>query len=81
MIVLPLRERVVGGGWEEFKDWLVKLLRGMYKDVSFPSFVGLTMIGIVVFVGLVVLNVLGLFPFIFSVTSHLSVSFSLGMVM
>lgn len=72
---------MVGGGKMELKIKVLIILGDLFREVAFPKYIGILMVGVMVFLGLSGLNVLGLFPFVFSVTRHLVISFGLGFVM
>lgn len=81
ILLISLIMSVIGGGEIEVMENVVIGLFILLKDISFPKYVGVSAIGVFIFIRLSGLNVIGLFPFIFSVTRHLMVSFGLGMVM
>lgn len=55
-------------------------LKNIYREVRYPNFRGLLLVGFVVFMRLVILNTIGLFPYVFTSTGHLIVTLSLGVI-
>lgn len=59
---------------------LVGKVAGVFKEVSFPDFLGLVVIGVRLFLLMSLNNGIGLFPFVFTGTRHLAFTLSLGLV-
>jgi F-type H+-transporting ATPase subunit a len=58
------------------------LLRGvnsMFRDISESNYLGITFVVVVAFIYVVLRNLIGLFPFIFTFTAHPLVTLGLGM--
>lgn len=55
-------------------------VRGVFREVSFPNFVGLNFMCVITFIYLVLRNLMGLFPFVFTRTAHPFVTLGIGLV-
>nr|WBV74575.1 ATP synthase F0 subunit 6 [Timomenus komarovi] len=64
---------------EKFWNWVVRTLHGEFKLLLGESSWGGTLLFVVLFYFVVVNNFLGLFPFVFTGTSHLVVTLALGL--
>nr|YP_010954977.1 ATP synthase F0 subunit 6 [Cheiracanthium brevispinum]WMX19910.1 ATP synthase F0 subunit 6 [Cheiracanthium brevispinum] len=53
----------------------------VFKEVSMPNYMGLNFIVVMTFMYLVINNLLGLFPFIFTGTAHLIINLGFGVVL
>nr|YP_010154933.1 ATP synthase F0 subunit 6 [Phanuelus gladstone]QQX28276.1 ATP synthase F0 subunit 6 [Phanuelus gladstone] len=53
----------------------------VFKEVSFPNYVALNFVCVMTFIYLVLSNLMGLFPFVFTSTAHLYITLGMGLVM
>nr|YP_025740.1 ATP synthase F0 subunit 6 [Cyriopagopus schmidti]AAP51150.1 ATP synthase F0 subunit 6 [Cyriopagopus schmidti] len=81
IMMIPMSYYLVGGFtsglWMNFSG----SLSNMYKDVSFPNFSGLVMISSILFFFISIMNVIGLFPFVFTASGHVIVTLSMGLIL
>lgn len=63
-----------------FKILIVRV-RKVFKEISIPNHLALNFICTVTFIYLVINNLLGLFPFIFTSTAHPFISLGLGLIL
>lgn len=62
-----------------FKGISIQLMR-VFREVSSPNYMALSFLSVITFLYLVVRNLLGLFPFIFTGTAHLIITLGVGVV-
>lgn len=55
-------------------------VRKVFKEVSFPNYIGLNFICVITFIYISFSNLLGLFPFVFTSTAHPYVTLGIGLV-
>nr|YP_009040873.1 ATP synthase F0 subunit 6 [Telamonia vlijmi]AIB04194.1 ATP synthase F0 subunit 6 [Telamonia vlijmi] len=53
----------------------------VFKEISFPNYVGLNFLCVMTFMYLILSNLMGLFPFIFTSTAHPYITLGMGLVM
>ena len=55
-------------------------VRKVFREVSYPNYVALNFVRVITFIYLVISNLIGLFPFIFTGTAHPYVTLGMGLV-
>lgn len=63
-----------------FKSIFIGVSR-IFKEVSFPNYIALNFVVVITFIYLVLRNLIGLFPFVFTSTAHLYITLGMGLVM
>lgn len=56
-------------------------VRKVFREISFPNYIALNFICVVTFLYLIIRNLIGLFPFIFTRTSHPYITLGWGLVL
>lgn len=68
-----------GGGLLIIKSLFIGV-RKVFREVSFPNYIALNFVCVITFVYLVLRNLIGLFPFIFTRTAHPYITLGIGLV-
>lgn len=63
-----------------FKSLFVGI-RKVFHEVSFPNYIALNFVCVITFIYLVINNLMGLFPFVFTGTAHPLITLGLGLVL
>lgn len=80
LIYIPSKYFLLRGGvFLIFKLLFISVSR-IYREVSYPNYIGLNFICVITFIYLIVRNLIGLFPFIFTRTAHPYVTIGWGVV-
>lgn len=56
-------------------------VRKVFREVSFPNYIALNFVCVITFLYLVIINLIGLFPFIFTGTAHPYITLGIGLVL
>nr|YP_026095.1 ATP synthase F0 subunit 6 [Habronattus oregonensis]AAT02498.1 ATP synthase subunit 6 [Habronattus oregonensis] len=81
LVSVPTKYYLVESGvFLMFKSMFMGVSK-VFREVSFPNYVGLNFVCVMTFMYLVLSNLLGLFPFIFTSTAHPYVTLGIGLVM
>lgn len=80
LLLFPRKYYLINGGiFLMFKSLFVGVSR-VFREVSYPNYNGLNFICVMTFIYLIIRNLMGLFPFIFTRTSHPYVTLGWGLV-
>lgn len=79
-IFIPLKFDLIKGGLIKVFEVMYLMLGKIFKEISFPNYLALGFLSIVIFIYLVIRNFLGLFPFIFTRTAHPYITLGFGVV-
>lgn len=63
-----------------FKSLFIRI-RKIFREVSFPNYIALNFVCVITFIYLVISNLMGLFPFVFTRTAHPLITLGLGLVL
>lgn len=63
-----------------FKSFFIGI-RKVFREVSFPNYIALNFVCVIIFIYLVINNLIGLFPFVFTGTAHPLITLGLGLVL
>nr|WAQ70306.1 ATP synthase subunit 6 [Lycosa sp.] len=77
----PMKYYILEGGILKFYKLFFFSVSKVFKEVSFPNYLALNFLCVMIFMYLVFSNFLGLFPFIFTSTAHPVVTLGLGLVL
>lgn len=80
-IYFPMKYYVVERGVLGVYKLLFFSVRKIFREVSFPNYLALNFLCVISFMYLVIRNLLGLFPFIFTRTAHPVITLGLGLVL
>lgn len=80
-IYFPTKYYILEGGILNIYRKLYFSVGKVFKEVSFPNYLALNFLCVVTFIYLVIRNLLGLFPFIFTSTAHPVITLGLGLVL
>lgn len=81
LFVIPSKYYLVdGGGFIMIKRLFIGV-RKVFREVSFPNYIALNFVCVMTFVYLVLRNLIGLFPFIFTRTAHPYITLGIGLVL
>jgi len=80
-LYFPLKYYLVERGLIKVFKILFVRVRRVFKDVSIPNHLAVNFLCVITFLYLVLTNLLGLFPFIFTGRAHLLITLGLGLVL
>nr|YP_010626558.1 ATP synthase F0 subunit 6 [Cheiracanthium insigne]QHO05156.1 ATP synthase F0 subunit 6 [Cheiracanthium triviale]WBK17746.1 ATP synthase F0 subunit 6 [Cheiracanthium insigne] len=81
LIFFPMKYYLIESGFFlMFKSVFVGVSK-VFKDVSMPNYIGLNFVVTMTFLYLVINNLLGLFPFVFTGTAHPVINLGFGVVL
>nr|YP_010316552.1 ATP synthase F0 subunit 6 [Leucauge wulingensis]ULD67695.1 ATP synthase F0 subunit 6 [Leucauge wulingensis] len=78
---LPLNYYLVKSNCQNMINTIVSEVSKMYTEVAGSNYLGMVFVVVGVFVYLIMSNLIGLFPFVFTITAHPMVTMGMGMVM
>nr|YP_010248811.1 ATP synthase F0 subunit 6 [Phintella cavaleriei]QTT58089.1 ATP synthase F0 subunit 6 [Phintella cavaleriei] len=81
MFVIPTKYYLIKSGMILMFKSLIMGVSNVFREVSFPNYLGLNFLCVMTFIYLVMSNLMGLFPFIFTGTAHPYFTLGVGMVM
>lgn len=80
MVIYPRKYYLINRGvYIVFKILFIRI-RKVFREVSFPNYVALNFICVMTFLYLVIRNLIGLFPFVFTRTAHPMFTLGVGVV-
>lgn len=71
---------VVERGYERVMRGLLGIFGKIFKEIRGIRFIGLVMLRVITLIYLIVINLMGLFPFIFTRTAHPFITIGVGVV-
>jgi len=77
-IIFPVKIYYLSSLGQRGFSSLLKRVNSMFKDISESNYLGIVFVVVVTFIYLVVRNLIGLFPFIFTFTAHPVVTLGIG---
>lgn len=80
LIYIPSKYYLINRGFFIIIKLIYIIISKVFCEVSFPNYIGLNFICVITFLYLIMRNLIGLFPFIFTSTSHPYVTLGLGIV-
>lgn len=80
-LFIPVKYYLMEGGLNKIFKVLFIQVSKIFKEVSFPNHSALNFLSVITFIYLVLRNLLGLFPFIFTRTAHPVITLGLGVVL
>lgn len=80
-LFIPLNFYVVKRGYRNFTKRLYIIVGVTFKDVGGDKYLGIVFVCVVTFIYLVLRNLLGLFPFVFTCTAHPLITLGWGIVL
>lgn len=79
-IYIPVKFYFINSGILNIFKILFVRVRSVFKEVAFPNYLAINFICVITFLYLVIRNILGLFPFIFTRTAHPIITLGWGVV-
>lgn len=80
LLIFPGKYYFINSGIYLIFKLLFMRIRKVFCEVSFPNYVALNFVCVVTFLYLIIRNLIGLFPFVFTRTAHPIVTLGLGVV-
>lgn len=80
ILIFPGKYYIINRGIYMIFGILFIGIRKVFREVSFPNYIGLNFICVITFLYLVFRNLIGLFPFVFTRTAHPLITLGLGLV-
>lgn len=80
IICFPLKYYLVGSGNQGVFILIVRGVDKMFCEIAAGNYLGIVFVGVVTFIYLVLINLIGLFPFIFTRTAHPFITIGFGVV-
>ena len=80
LIYFPCKYYLLEGGFLITMKQYFFIIRKIFKEISYPNYVALNFVCVVTFFYLILRNLLGLFPFIFTRIAHPAITIGLGLV-
>lgn len=80
MLYFPIKFYMVGEGYKEVMRMMMEKVKDVFKGVSYPKHIGILILCVIVFFFLIIRNLVGLFPFVFTRTAHPIITIRLGVV-
>lgn len=81
IIFIPTKYYIISRGVFLIFQLLFIRVRKVFREVSFPNYIALNFICVITFIYLIIRNLIGLFPFIFTRTSHPYITLGWGVVL
>lgn len=81
LLFFPVRYYFLNGGYYKVFNIIKEVSVGTFKEVRFPNYIGLVYISFIIFLYLILRNLIGLFPFIFTFIAHPCITLGLGVVL
>jgi len=78
-IVFPVKTFYLNSLGQIGVSGLLKGVNSIFKDISESNYLGITFVVVVTFIYLIVRNLIGLFPFIFTFTAHPVITLGIGL--
>nr|QNV12121.1 ATP synthase F0 subunit 6 [Amaurobius fenestralis] len=80
-MVFPMKYYMLKSNYSNFLSFIYMMVKKMFNEVAYPHYFVLSFLSIATFLYLIMINLLSLFPFIFSGSAHLIFTLSLGFVL
>lgn len=81
LIIIPIKYYIISRGIFLLFDIIYLSVRNVFKEISYPKHLGLSFLCIVVFLYLIIINFLRLFPFVFTVTAQPLFTLGVGLIL
>lgn len=81
VVYIPSKYYLISRGINLIFKALFLGVRKVFYEVSFPNYLGLNFLCVITFIYLIIRNLIGLFPFIFTGTAHPYFTLGVGLVM
>nr|YP_009158053.1 ATP synthase F0 subunit 6 [Carrhotus xanthogramma]AKH36469.1 ATP synthase F0 subunit 6 [Carrhotus xanthogramma] len=81
MVSFPSKYFLMNGNLFMMFKALFMGISNVFKEVSFPNYIGLNFVCVVTFMYISLSNLMGLFPYIFTSTAHPYITLGVGLVM
>lgn len=81
LIIIPIKYYLVDRGFFLIFKSVFLGVRKVFREISFPNYIALNFLCVITFIYLVLRNLIGLFPFIFTSTAHPYVTLGIGLVL
>jgi len=81
LLMLPLKYFTVISGYKIIFRGIRNQVTGIFKEVRYPNYIGLVFMVVMMFMYLIMRNLIGLFPFVFTFRAHPCVTLGLGVVL
>lgn len=81
IVGVPRKFYLINGGYYLVCIKLIINVRKVFREVSYPNFIAINFVCVITFIYLVLRNLIGLFPFIFTRTAHPYITLGIGFVM
>nr|YP_009058790.1 ATP synthase F0 subunit 6 [Selenops bursarius]AIM52656.1 ATP synthase F0 subunit 6 [Selenops bursarius] len=80
-VYFPVKYYLMSGGLFLMFKLIYDSISKVFTEVSMPRHIGLNFLSVMVFMYLVVSNLMGLFPFVFTSTAHPMITLGMGLVL
>lgn len=81
IIIYPGKYYIFNGGIYIIFKSIFSMVGGVFREVSFPNYIALNFVCVITFIYLIIRNLIGLFPFIFTRTAHPLITLGIGIVL
>lgn len=81
LFILPRKYYLINSGSFLIFKSIFLGVRKVFREVSYPNYIALNFICVMTFLYLILNNIIGLFPFIFTGTAHLYITLGIGFVL
>lgn len=71
---------LVKSGWAGIVNKVIRIFRDIFKEVGRTGYLAIVMIRVITLIYLIIRNLMGLFPFVFTRTAHPKITLGLGLV-
>jgi len=71
---------LVKSGWVGIVNKVIRIFRDIFKEVGRTGYLAIVMIRVITLIYLIIRNLMGLFPFVFTRTAHPKITLGLGLV-
>lgn len=65
---------------KRFKKIFFLILKNIFKEIADKNYLGIVLVRVITFLYLIILNLIGLFPFIFTCTAHIIFTIGIGVI-
>lgn len=79
-IVFPIKYYIISSGYQGIFDIFRKLINKIFNEIRSPNYLALRFIRFVAFIYIIITNLFGLFPFVFTRTAHPKITLGLGLI-
>nr|YP_009562237.1 ATP synthase F0 subunit 6 [Cheliceroides longipalpis]QAU56483.1 ATP synthase F0 subunit 6 [Cheliceroides longipalpis] len=81
MMIIPTKYYIINSGMFMLFKIIYMSVSKMFYEVSFPNYIALNFVCVIFFVYVMLSNLIGLFPFVFTMTAHPCITLGMGLVM